>query len=454
VKAAVVGGGLAGLAAACRLAEMGHAVTLFERRPWCGGKTYSHRDPETGESIDNGQHVFMTCTTAYLEFLSLIGSRHLVKRQRRLRVRVYDAHGRLSEIRADGLPPPAHLAVSFLRYGHLRLSQKAGIARALLAATRMREAERLSLHGQSLGEWLRSRRQDDAVIRDFWDFMLIPTLNCRAGEASASLALFVLRHGFLHSNTAAAIGVSAVGLSELHVDPAVAFLAARGGCVRTGTAVEEIVALGGRAVGLKPANGPFEPFDGVVCALPPRESLRVLPTEVGPSLLADLAAVRMAPIVNLHCWFDRPVAAFPFAAFVGNELQWVFNRTLLDRRPAPPHHRLVVSLSAAEPYMTMTKRELQERFLPQLRAALPAARPAELVRFAAFKEPEATFVPAPGMVRPPAETAVAGLVLAGAHTDTGWPATMESAVRSGFSAAEALAVHLRTQEPRLQAGRR
>jgi uncharacterized protein with NAD-binding domain and iron-sulfur cluster len=155
---------------------------------------------------------------------------------------------------------------------------------------------------------------------------------------------------------------------------------------------------------------------------------------------AALGDIRWAPIINLHCWYDRPVADFPFAAFVGNELQWVFNRDRLDIGARGSRNHLVVSISAANRYMEMTKRELQERFVPQIEHALPGARGARVVQFAAIKEPDATFVPAPNLRRPGNRTPISGLVLAGAYTDTGWPATMESAVRSGQSAAQVLDV--------------
>ncbi len=449
MNVAIVGGGLAGLSAACELADLGHTVTIFERRPWCGGKTYSHEDDETGEEVDNGQHIYMACTTAYIDFLRKIGTAGLVKRQKRLRVRVFDAAGRLSELRASALPPPLHLGWSFFRYRHLGLRAKARIARALVAATALTEAERLALHSVTLGHWLRELGQDDGTIRAFWDFMLIPTINARADDSSAADALFVLRHGFLHSNTNAAIGVSTVGLSKLQVDPAIHYIEARGGTVRTGTTVDQIAVEDGRAVGVRVA-GALEPFDGVVCALPAKQSLQVLPPDLEQGGILDaLAAVETAPIVNLHCWFDRRVAGYPFAAYVGNELQWVFNRGLLDREPQRAQHRIVISLSAAQPYMQLTKRELEERFMPQIRAAVPGAAEASLLRFAAIKEPEATFVPAPGLRRVDAVTSVPGLVLAGAHTNTGWPATMESAIRSGRSASEALAVHFSAVEPSL-----
>ena len=437
MRVAVVGGGLAGLSAACELVDRGHQPTIFERRPWLGGKTYSFVDRETGDEVDNGQHVFMQCTTAYTDFLRKIGTLHLCRRQRRLSVPVFDRDGRRSTLRASRLPAPLHLGWSFLGYRHIPMSLKPGIARTLLKAARMSEAERAALHGRSLGDWLRGQGQGEDAIRDFWNFMLVPTLNATAGECSAADALFVLREGFLRSNRAAAIGVSRVGLSRLHVEPAVEYVQARGGCTRPGTTVRSIRFEGGIAAGVALENAPDESFDAVVCAVPPRQALALTPEDTATH--RDLKEITMAPIVNLHLWFDRPIASFSLAAFVGNELQWAFNRDRLDSDAAGrATHRLVVSLSAASPFMAMTRKELREHFLPQMHRAVPGTAAARLVHFLAIKEPEATFVPAPGLNRPATKTSWPNLVLAGTFTDTGWPATMESAVRSGSEAARTL----------------
>lgn len=301
----------------------------------------------------------------------------------------------------------------------------------------MRAAARESLDGLAFGEWLRAHGQPERAIRSFWDFMLVPTLNARADQVSTAAALFVLQEGFLKSPTAAALGVPAVGLSALHVDPAVAYLAARGGTVRTGYGVTGLRLEEGRVAGIV-SGGEYEPFDAVVCAVGHRQVAGLLPERLAATApFAELAAIPVAPIVNVHVWFDQPVMALPFAAFVEGDLQWVFNRSRLEGKQADEQH-LVVSLSAADRWMAFDKGELERHFVAALARALPAARGARVRRCVVIKEPEATFVPAPGIRRPGARTPLANLYLAGAYTATGWPATMESAVRSGLAAARAL----------------
>lgn len=440
MKIAVVGAGLAGLSAACELAERGHRVSVFEKRPWAGGKTYSHAGGTDGSpAFDNGQHVFMGCTTEYQAFLRRLGSLKLTRRQTRLRVEVRDAEGRTAVIAADHLPSPLHLARLFIGYRHLGVRQRLEAGRALLAAARVNAGEREQLAGMSFGRWLEAHGQSAAVQEIFWDFLLIPTLNCRAHEASARDALFVLQEGFLKSSTSAALGVATVGLSELHVDPAVRYIEERGGSLASGTEVTGFETQDMRISALRLGQGRTQPFDAFVCAVPHTVLGALLPAPFATSaVMTALRDLPTAPIINLHCWFDRPVAEFTFAAFVGCELQWVFNHDHLDREPSEAGHHVVVSLSAAQRYMEMTKQELEQRFVPQLQMVLPQARAAKLVRFTAIKEPEATFVPSPGIVRPPNETPYSNLVLAGAYTATGWPATMESAVRSGMRAARIL----------------
>ena len=439
MRVGVIGAGLAGLAAGLELADRGHQVELLERRPWAGGATYSFRDDETGDEIDNGQHLFMQCTTAYQGFLERLGTLDLTRRQRRLSVPVFDEAGRRSELRATNLPFGLHLAPSLLRYRHLSWRQKAQVVRAFLAIRRLGREQRARLEGVTFEQWLRERGQAPDTIREFWDFLVVPTLNCRADRASASQSLFVIEEGFQRDPGAAALAVPAVGLSTLHVDPAVRAIEERGGLVSTRTPIERIEVAGGRIEALVLRDGERRSFDAYVSALAPWRLLPLLPEAVcGEGALGALARFEPAPILNVHLWFDRPVADFEFAAFIRSEVQWAFNRSRLGGEDETGRQHLVLSISAPGALFALGRDELLERLLPQLREALPAVRDSELVHSRAVKEPEATFVPAPGLERPGPRTPLANLFLAGSYTDTGWPATMESAVRSGLEAAAAV----------------
>jgi squalene-associated FAD-dependent desaturase len=445
MRVAVLGAGLAGLACGCELADAGHEVTVFEKRPWAGGKAYSFVDPDTGEEVDNGQHVFMACTTAYTDFLRRLGTLHLTRRQRRLSVAVIDAAGRRSRLWAAPLPPPLHLLPSFALYRHLSIADKLRIGQTILANGRTDAAD---LDAMTFGAWLRGQGQSETAIRDFWDLIVVPTLNCRSDVASAAQALFIFKEGFLASSGSAAIGVPAAGLSSLHAEPAVRYIEERGGEVRLRCGVDRIDAADGAVTAIVLSNGERLSFDAYVCALPPPQLLPLLPESLtGLPPFDGLRELRYSPIVNLHLWFDGPVADFDFAAFAGCELQWAFNRSRLDGRRSDGSEHLVLSLSAADAYVDLTKAEMLDRLLPQLNRALPGSAARRVLRSALIKEPEATFLPAPRLRRPAPETPLANLHLAGAYTDTGWPATMESAVRSGLAAARAVQVSQGARRP-------
>jgi hydroxysqualene dehydroxylase len=439
LSVAIIGAGLAGLAAGCALADQGHRVSVFERRPWAGGKTYSFVERETGEAVDNGQHIFMACTTAYVAFLQKLGTLGLSKRQRRLRVAVIDGAGRRSDLWAAALPAPWHLAPSFAAYRHLTVLEKARIAAALAAMRCIGPEQRAALNWISFAEWLRRHGQTEREIDRFWDLIVVPTLNCPADQASAEQALFVFQEGILKSASSAAIGLPAAGLSALHVDPAVCYIERRGGYLRTGEGISGLEVSNRTVTAIVTESGARLAFDAYLSATPPRQLAQLLPDKVRSLRQLDLLeCYRYAPIVSLHLWFDAPVAGFDFAAFTGSDIQWIFNQTRIRQEQREGREHLVLSLSAAERYMEQSKRELRERLLPQVQQALPGARTSRLLHYVAIKEPEATFVPAPGLVRPGPETPLHNLFLAGAYTETEWPATMESAVRSGEAAARVI----------------
>jgi squalene-associated FAD-dependent desaturase len=402
-RVAVVGGGLAGLAAALQCADAGAEVTLYEARPRLGGATYSVRRGDRW--IDNGQHVVLRCCTEYLAFLRRLGVDELVPIQPRLRIPILREGRPPVLLRRGALPPPLHLAPTLLRNGLLRPRDRVAAARAA-AALRKLDPSDPALDAQTFGAWLRARGQTPEAVRYLWDLIALPTLNLRADEASLALAVKVFRTGLLDSADACDIGIPAVPLQRLHGDAGLAALEAAGGRVAVRTPVRT-VRRSGEEVRLE-LEGEQAQADAVIAAVPHHAVSALVPAAALDPALQELGA---SPIVNLHVHYDRPVLDEPFAAAVDSPVQWIFDRT----RPAgvATGQLVVVSLSSA------------------------------------VREPRATFraVPGTGRLRPGPQSRVRGVYLAGAWTDTGWPATMESAVRSGVAAARAALVGLERSAP-------
>lgn len=429
-RVVVIGGGLAGLRAALACADAGARVQLLEARPRLGGATWSfERD---GLEIDNGQHVFMRCCTAYLDWLRRLGVRDRVTLQPRLSVPLLAPGRPLAWIRRNALPAPAHLAGSLLRFPGLPFADRLRAARSARAFARL-DPEDPALDEVALGTWLAERGEGDASIDRLWDLLVRPTLNLPARDASLALAARVMQTGFLERSDGADMGWSEVPLARLHAEPAEAALRAAGAVlerraralrIETGPLRRPCVWLGDRSLAA----------DAVIVAVPPRAAARLL-SGLGGIDEARASALGRSPIVNLHVVFDRQVTPHAVAAGVDSPLQWIFDRT---RSAGLAHGQyLTVSLSAATAYEGQPVASLRARFEPALRALLPEARGARIERFFVTCEREATFHQGAGArrLRPAPGRLVPGIHLAGAWTDTGWPATMEGAVRSGLAAA-------------------
>ncbi|MEU8529105.1 hydroxysqualene dehydroxylase HpnE [Streptomyces sp. NPDC048629] len=435
--AVVVGGGLAGVTAALRLADSGARVTLLEGRPRLGGLAFSF---ERGElTVDNGQHVYLRCCTAYRWFLDRIDAAHLAPLQDRLDVPVLDvAHPRgprLGRLRRTGLPVPLHLAASLATYPHLSPAERAGVARAALALKKLDPADP-ALDGIDFATWLGRHGQTPRTIEALWDLVGVATLNATAPHASMGLAAMVFKTGLLSDPGAADIGWAHVPLGELHDTRARKALDSLGVRTELRTKAERISRT---ADGRWAVQVPGETLDAdaVVLAVPQREAHGLLPEGAlaDPDRLLDIGT---APILNVHVVYDRKVLRQPFFTALGSPVQWVFDRTESSGLKGGGQY-LAVSQSAAQDEIDEPVAVLRERYLPELERLLPAARGAGVRDFFVTRERTATFAPTPGVgrLRPGARTAAPGLALAGAWTATGWPATMEGAVRSGFSAADA-----------------
>lgn len=429
-RVTVVGGGLAGIAGALSCADAGALVTLVEVRPRLGGAAYSFE--REGMSLDNGQHVFLRCCTAYRALLDRLGTASATTLQPRLAIPVIASGGRVEWLRRTSLRPPLHLAGALARYGHLSPRQRVGAARAALALSRLDQGDE-DLDSRTFGAWLADRGQSAAAVDSLWDLIALPTLNLHAEDASLAMAAFVFQTGLLNDAAAGDVGYARLPLSAIHGEPSARALQAAGVDVRTGWRAERLETA---PSGELSVFGPDETLesDAVIVALPHTRAVGFLPD----GALDDPARIERlgtSPIVNLHVVYDRRVTDFELAAGVRSPVQWLFDRTVESGLAGGQH--LAVSLSGAEREAGMSRDELRERYLPALRELLPRARGARVERFEVVREHAATFRSAPGVgrLRPGARTRVDGVALAGAWTATGWPATMEGAVRSGLAAA-------------------
>ncbi|MCK9924265.1 hydroxysqualene dehydroxylase HpnE [Frankia sp. AgPm24] len=448
----VIGGGLAGMAAALVAADAGARVTMLEARPRLGGATTSFRRGELW--IDTGQHVFMRCCTAYRGLIARLGVTHLTTLQPRLDVPVLlGATQTRTRLRRTGvrLPAPLHLAPALLGYKALPLAER---VRAGLAAFQLGRLDERSprVDSGSFGAWLASHGQGPAATSALWELLTVATLNLPADEASLGLAAKVVRTGLLEAADAGDIGWAEAPLSRLHGDAALAALTAVGADVRTGVKVRSVTADGagwrvavtaggtsrGEAVpGADPSGSLYA--DAVVLATPAPAAAGLLPD--GATVDARrLHALGDSPIINVHMIYPRQVIEGPFLAVVDSPIQWIFDRTISSGLAAsgpPGAQYLALSQSAAEPWINMPAGDVATLFTEEMARLFPAARAAEPIEVFVTRERTATFRQVPGSLalRPGASTGLAHFALAGTYTDTGWPATMESAVRSGVAAA-------------------
>ncbi len=455
-RVVVIGGGLAGITAALDCADAGAHVTLVEVRRRLGGAAYSfERD---GMRLDNGQHVFLRCCSAYRALLSRLGSERHVAVQERLEIPVLSPGKATVVLRRGTLPPPLHLAGALARYPYLKPAQRFSAALAARALSALDPSDP-ELDRRTLGDWLSDLGQNEQSLAALWDLIALPTLNLPAAEASLALGAFVFQTGLLASADAGDIGFHVGTLADVIGDPAETALREAGVEFRLGWRAQQLrrvdggfeVARGSGAARAEPEDeepalagdtdtdtGDGLGTDAVIVALPHARAAGL----IEPLLPQHAQAIRglgSAPIVNLHVVYDRVVCEEPFAAGVGTPVQYLFDRSVAAGAP-PGCQYLAVSLSGADREMQMSVDALREQYLPAIEQLLPRARGAKLESFLATREHAATFraVPGTAALRPGPDSGIAGLVLAGSWTATGWPATLESAVLSGHAAARSL----------------
>jgi zeta-carotene desaturase len=417
---------------------------LFEKRPYLGGRASSYQHPGTGEVVDNCQHVLLGCCTNLLDFYRRAGVQDKIRWYEKLTF--LEPGGRASVITPSALPAPLHTAPSFLKAECLSFRDKLGISRAMAVLAPFAPADR----GESFLDWLKQHGQTEQAIDRFWKTILVSALNEELDQVSVPYAAQVVRESFLKSPAAGRMGIPTVPLTELYTT-AGDYIRTRGGEIQLRAGVESFRSQGFEV--FVTANGQEQKFDYLLLAVPFDALGRILPETLaaGP-LLTALGNFTTSPITGIHLWFDRQVSDLDHAVLLDRTIQWMFHKSrLIDARKADARNaelqadgggsyiELVVSCSRS--LVEKSKAEIVELAIREAQEFFPGAPDAILLKSTVIKEVHATYSPRPGIeqYRPKPETAWPRVFLGGDWTATGWPATMEGAVRSGYLAAEALA---------------
>lgn len=432
---AVIGGGLAGISAGSALASAGYHVELFERRPYLGGRASSYELPGTGEVIDNCQHVLLGCCTNLIDLYRRLGVADRIRWYNEITFLLPD--GRTSVLRPSVLPAPLHSGPSFLASALLGLKDKLAISRALLAVMFALPAD----NGESFHSWLLRHGQSKQAIDRFWAPVLISALNDELDQVSVRYAALVFRDSFLKSAEAGRMGLPAVPLSQLYGEAA-AYIEARGGHVHLRASVDSLqaddesvnVCVGGDDICADYAIL-ATPFNSLTKLLPDAPELRPLREQAG--------RFGSSPITGIHLWFDREITSLEHAVLLERTIQWMFQKSKIlnaRRESGETGSYLELVVSSSKTLVDKSRNEIIDLAMRELAEFFPAVREAKLPKATVIKEVHATFSPTPGSdaYRPSHVSPWPRMFLAGDWTATGWPSTMEGAVRSGYGAAEAL----------------
>lgn len=439
----IIGGGVAGLAAAVRLAEADHRAILIESRKRLGGRAGSFSDPRTGRVLDNCQHVLLGCCTHLIDLYDRLGVLERIAWHRAL----YWTRGRgvVDTMRAGLLPAPLHLLPSLRRMRLFDSAEKRAIGRAMWRMIRLGENGRMRWREKTFAEFLDACRQPPSVVQAFWNTVIVGACNAGVWRVSAAPAMQVFQQGLLANRWSYTMGLATVPLVELY-GPAQGIIEAAGGEVRLGTSARAIAYDGRRVTGVVTTAGVIEGA-AVISAVPPDRLGKLVGAALrgADTRLQELEAIEMSPILGVHLHFDQSIMELPHLVLVERGIDWLFNKGI-DTDGGQYVHAVK---SAADEWMGLSEVEIVRRTVDDVHHVLPASRGLEPTAVRAVKEKRATFAPTPEVERhrPRASPGTIGLggggvenlFLAGDWCDTGWPATMEGAVRSGYAAAGAVA---------------
>lgn len=446
-QAIVIGGGLAGLAGAVALADAGLQVELYERRPILGGRATSFIHPSSGERVDNCQHVLLGCCVNLFDFYTRLGvAKHIDFHED---IPFIDESGRVSVIGPSALPPPLHLVPSFLRLKTMGIRDKLSIVRTV--AGMIRHVARLRKTGDlseafspvSMADWLEAHGATKRAIEAFWKPFLISALNDELDDIDADYGIGTSVRAILLNRSGYEVGLPAVPLGDLYA-PCIDYIEQRGGRVVFNRGVTGIAVQDGKVASLSLQDGSSVEAGAYLSALPFDVLCKLLPQkQASDPYFSMLDGLSVSPITAVHVWFDRPVTELGYAAVIGRRIQWIFNQSSRHTGSFSADNGgayLGLVVSASDDWMKTPRQVIIDQAMEDLESLLPAVRQAKLLKAIVVKEGRATFAPRPGCdaLRPGPTSPLSNLSIAGDWVQTGWPATMESAVRSGYQAAEVL----------------
>jgi hydroxysqualene dehydroxylase len=436
-----IGGGFAGLSAATALAEQGLRVSVLEGRQVLGGRAYSFKDPQSGDAVDNGQHLFMSCYRETQAFLERIGTLNSLRFQANLLTHFRGAEGRGGRLSCWPLPSPLHLLSGLMRLSTLTWGDR---FRLLYMHQALREATRnpLVLESLTVRQWLTRWKQSPGAQRHLWDLIAIATLNEDPAIAAAGPFATVLARAFFDGRKNSQLGFARVGLSDLYVHAARSLIERAGGEVRVKTPVDRLIVRDGAVQGVHLREGGDILADAVISAVPAPALLKMLPPEtvLSEPVFQKLRQLRFSPIISIHLWFDREISRLPFAGMLDTQVQWFFNKSSILSDPHSEKGYVSLVISGARAFEEWEDTRLLAMALEELRRLFPKSRGAVLLRSRVIKEHQATLSPTVDSesLRPSARSPLRRLLLAGDWTQTGLPATIESACASGHACARIL----------------
>ena len=442
----IIGGGLSGISAAIKLVQKGFKITLIEKRPYLGGRTFSFTDNNTNDQVDNGQHLFMGCFKNYIELLKSLSVYNKVYSQKSLKTEIL-AKGKIGILKSVPYLGKFHMLPSLFTYPHLNFKDKLRLIYGMIKADliNLDNNNAVKLDNLTFKKWLKKNYQNENTIKNIWNLIILPTLNDDISNVSAYMGLMVIKNSILAKPKESSLGFSKTGLSQLLDIPAQNFINRHKGKIILNRTVKSLNFNNNKLENIKLTQGTIIKSDFYIFAIPFNELTNLLPENVFYEKdLKQISKLSFSPIIAIHLWFDRIIMDQKFLALLESPIQWVFNRNKIEEKSNIQNQHLCISISGASDLIKLSKKELIKLSLKEIKKYFPLANSSKLIQSIVIKHSNATIrhLPASYSYRPKNKTNINNLFLAGDWTKTGWPSTMEGAVKSGLDSTSELIKYL------------